>query len=65
VKVRVTEVDVARKRIGLSMRKDGAPAPRDDAPKGGKPPRGPMQAGPAKAAPGGLGAALLDAMKRR
>jgi uncharacterized protein len=65
VKVRVTEVDVARKRIGLSMRKDAAPAPRDPAPKGGKPPRGPMQAGPEKSAPGGLGAALLDAMKRR
>ncbi len=29
VKVRVTEVDVARKRIGLSMRLDGAPARRD------------------------------------
>ena len=29
VKVRVTEVDVARKRIGLSMKLDAAPARRD------------------------------------
>ncbi|EYD73671.1 Tex family protein [Limimaricola hongkongensis] len=54
VQVRVTEVDVARKRIGLSMRKDGGASagedrgarqkPRPDAPrktsKTGKPPRG-------------------------
>jgi uncharacterized protein len=34
VKVRVTEVDVPRKRIGLTMRKDGgAPAPRSAAPR--------------------------------
>ncbi len=34
VKVRVTEVDVPRKRIGLTMRKDAseAPAPRGSAP---------------------------------
>jgi uncharacterized protein len=69
VKVRVTEVDVARKRIGLTMRKDGggrdeAPKGRDAPPKGG---RGPMQAGPKAGgnAPGGLGAALLDAMRKR
>lgn len=45
VKVRVTEVDVARKRIGLSMRKDGggaeargkAPAAASNPPKAGKP----------------------------
>jgi len=29
VKVRVTEVDVARKRIGLTMKLDAAPARRD------------------------------------
>jgi uncharacterized protein len=69
VKVRVTEVDVARKRIGLTMRKDGGAAPqpasRDAKPAG--PPRGPAP----KSAPqkdegtGAFGAALLDAMKRR
>jgi uncharacterized protein len=69
VKVRVTEVDVARKRIGLTMRKDGGA--RDEAPKGREAPpkggRGPMQAGPKAggSAPGGLGAALLDAMRKR
>jgi uncharacterized protein len=35
VKVRVTEVDVARKRIGLSMRKEGGAAP--EAPRGTAP----------------------------
>jgi uncharacterized protein len=67
VSVRVTEVDVARKRIGLTMRKDNAgtdsPPPRGPAPKG---PRS-GSAGPAPKAdsPGGFGAALLDAMKKR
>ena len=74
VKVRVVEVDVARKRIGLSMRKDGAkPEPRGQgATPQGKPARGsaPKSAAPAKAAPaqggtGSFGAALLDAMKGR
>ena len=60
VRVRVTEVDVARKRIGLTMRKGepqgtGAPAPR------GKP-------GPRPAAKtggqGSLGAALSQALRR-
>ncbi len=72
VKVRVTEVDVARKRIALTMRRDGGTSAREDraargpeAPKGGKP-KGPMQAGPKGGqAQGALGAALLDAMKRR
>ncbi|MGR3464592.1 Tex family protein [Limimaricola sp.] len=59
VQVRVTEVDVARKRIGLTMRKDGGASakqdrnarsdrrtPRPDAPrKTGKPPRGDGQKG--------------------
>ncbi|SEM97676.1 uncharacterized protein SAMN04488103_102605 [Gemmobacter aquatilis] len=64
VKVRVVEVDVARKRIGLTMKKDsgeareqvrerGAPPP----PKGGKP--GPKSAGPQ----GGGGNAFSDALK--
>ena len=75
VKVRVTEVDVPRKRIALSMRKDGGGreeaserrahgGAKGAAPKGG---RGPMSSAPqvAKDAPGGFGAALLDAMRKR
>ncbi|WP_254446412.1 Tex family protein [Ruegeria sp. HKCCD8929] len=72
VKVRVTEVDVPRKRIGLSMRKDGGASAREDrnarGPGGGKQ-RG---KGPTKAAPkgggaqtGALGAALQDAFRKR
>ncbi|MBP2547809.1 uncharacterized protein J2858_000702 [Neorhizobium galegae] len=70
VKVRVVEVDVKRKRIGLTMRKDGgeaeAPSMRE--------PRGPgnamrhASAKPAKSETsqlGGLGAALAEAMKKR
>lgn len=73
VRVRVTEVDVARKRIGLTMRKDGGasaaaekaarPEPRaPQRPQSGKP-------APARPAPapqmGGLGAALQDAFRKR
>ncbi|WP_425097845.1 Tex family protein [Tropicibacter sp. S64] len=74
VKVTVTEVDVLRKRIALSMRKDGGrggarPEPKDrrDAPRGGPRHAGP-KGQPPKGASGGtgaLGAALLDAMKKR
>ncbi len=67
VKVRVTEVDVPRKRIGLTMRKDGgeAPAritaPHDQRPaKNFTPPR--KQEQPST---GGFGAALLEAMKKK
>ena len=74
VRVRVTEVDVPRKRIGLSMRKDGGGKPD----RGGKPggqgaPKGRRGSG-ASSAPrgkstgggqGALGAALADAMKKR
>ncbi|NIY95979.1 RNA-binding transcriptional accessory protein [Salipiger sp. HF18] len=89
VRVRVTEVDVPRKRIGLSMRKDGGdaaerggdrnrgrsasrgrdgggqgPRGRDG---GGQGPKGPRGGGKPQGggAPGALGAALLDAMKKR
>ncbi len=74
VSVRVVEVDVARKRIGLTMRKDNSAEPRehkgdDRAGNGKRGGRGPRQgsAGPStpKAEPGGLGAALLEAMKKR
>ena len=69
VKVRVTEVDPVRKRIGLTMRKE-AGEPRPSAPKpGGKP--NPRQAsahqasaGPKSNETGSFGAALRDAMKR-
>ena len=71
VKVRVTEVDVPRKRIGLTMRKDGgAPAARDNAPRGDR--NAQMkpkfsQAAPKQQAPaqGAFGAALAEAMKRK
>jgi uncharacterized protein len=76
VSVRVTEVDIPRKRIGLSMRKDGGAA-EDRGPqqqRGNKDtkasytgkPRGPK---PAQSRPsesqGAFGAALLDAMKKK
>ncbi|TRL39325.1 Tex family protein [Rhizobium straminoryzae] len=72
VKVRVVEVDVKRKRIGLTMRKDGgeaAPASMREnrAPGGGNPMRH-AQAKPQKSEGsqlGGLGAALAEAMKKR
>ena len=78
VTVRIVEVDVARKRIGMSMRKDGGGEMRadrnesrqtDSRGKGKAPVRTPKKtsAGPSKTAsePGGFGAALLDAMKKR
>jgi len=71
VKVRVMEVDVPRKRIGLSMRKDAEPAPA----------RGPASRDPRPAqkttknftpqrkaeqpSTGAFGAALLEAMKKK
>ncbi|WP_370286162.1 Tex family protein [Pseudooceanicola nanhaiensis] len=75
VQVRVTEVDVPRKRIGLSMKKDGGASAKEardardtprDRPRGkgaGKPQH---QAGPkgGGAQHGAFGAALLDAMKK-
>jgi uncharacterized protein len=80
VKVRVTEVDIPRKRIGLTMRKDGgdrsAKPARDAGPKGGRgegrPQRGQgPKGGVSKPAPssssanGALGDALRDAMRRK
>jgi len=74
VRVRVTEVDVARKRIGLTMRKDNVdsaqPAAqrdkgqRDKGPK--DKPRNAQAAPPRSAAPqGAFGAALSDALRKR
>ena len=73
VSVRVVEVDVARKRIGLTMRKDNADTRPQDTMRdkgarkgrGAPPPRG-GSAGPAKTSDtGAFGAALLDALKKR
>ncbi|MFC3086162.1 Tex family protein [Tabrizicola soli] len=62
VKVRVVEVDVGRKRIGLTMKSDGGASAKDQArergPAAGKPVRGPMQAGPQRG-----GNAFADALK--
>ena len=70
VKVRVVEVDVKRKRIGLSMRRDENAAPVSREQKGAPTPRFDArhaQKGPAKqeSSMGGLGAALAEAMKRK
>ncbi len=71
VKVRVVEVDIKRKRIGLTMRKDGgasAGAPQRDA-KGARDsaPRGPRNPAPARNPPsqGAFAAAFADALKRK
>jgi len=77
VKVRVVDVDIPRKRIGLSMRKDGgdaatprAPA-RDDSNKpkrSAPPPHKKPKKKPEKSQPqamGALGAALADALKKK
>ena len=67
VKVRVTEVDVARKRIGLTMRKDGGSSAREDRAARGPGPqksaRTPQPAG--NASQSAFGAALSDALKKR
>ena len=77
VRVKVVEVDVSRKRIGLSMRKDagagatGSPAsgadrgPRNDGRSGGAGKGGNnRQSAPETKSLGGLGEALLRAQKR-
>ncbi|MFN3824602.1 MAG: Tex family protein [Pseudorhodobacter sp.] len=70
VKVRVVEVDVARKRIALTMRSDSAEARESAreraAERGPAGPRGKGKAGPASAAPATQGAggnAFADALK--
>lgn len=70
VKVRVVEVDIPRKRIGLTMRKDGGePAPRSAAParaRDMKYSNSSPKPQPNKAdQQGAFGAALLEAMKRK
>ena len=61
VKVRVVEVDVPRKRIGLTMKSDGGASAKDQSRErtpAAKPVRGPMQSGPQ-----GGGNAFADALK--
>ena len=76
VKVRVVEVDVKRKRIGLTMRKDGGAAvPRSGTGSaaeskgkfsGSRSSGGGSSRGPERAAPqGALAAALAEAMRRK
>ena len=81
VKVRVTEVDVPRKRIGLTMRKDGgettgrkdggeasaprAPSSRDQRPAQTGTKNFAQQRKQEKPSTGGFGAALLEAMKKK
>lgn len=69
VKVRVVEVDVKRKRIALTMRKDGgeaAPATRGADRNVQRPSPGKMKAEPkGVSSQGALGAALAEALKRR
>jgi uncharacterized protein len=73
VNVRVLEVDIPRKRISLTMRKDAAPAERGGArpqPEGGRQDRGGQRAGGHKggnapASQGAFGAALADAFRRK
>ena len=79
VRVRVLEVDVRRKRISLSMRKDGGEAQgaggrdagtrdagaRAPGPRGGDPGRPERGRAPPKAPEGALAAKLAEALKRR
>jgi uncharacterized protein len=69
VRVRVVEVDVARKRIGLSMRRETAERTgRTDGAQRGSPAKAPARPAPAPAKrpeePGALGQALLEAFNR-
>jgi uncharacterized protein len=66
VKVRVVEVDAKRKRIALSMRKDGGeavPAPRNA--DGAKPANPKFMKTEKPSQQGAFGAALAEALKRR
>lgn len=72
VKAKVMEVDVARKRIALSLRLDDTPADKaEGSPKGGTRPtsqnqqRAAKKNNPAPAAMGSMGALLQQAMKKK
>jgi protein Tex len=68
VRVRVVEVDAARRRISLSMRPEAAPlSGKEKGARGRHQDKSPVRPAPARAkveAPGSLGQALLDAFKR-
>jgi uncharacterized protein len=64
VKVRVVDVDVARKRIGLTMKSDSAGARQDARDRAGAPLK-PRVTGPSSAGPSGGGNAFADALKGR
>lgn len=66
VKVRVVEVDVGRKRIGLTMKSDGGASAQDQAharSAPARPVRGPMQSAPQTGGSPGAGNAFADALK--
>ncbi|MGV8984842.1 MAG: Tex family protein [Cypionkella sp.] len=66
VQVRVVEVDAARKRIALTMKKDSAEAREQVRERGAPPPKGkpgPMQARPQVSAAPSSGGAFADALK--
>lgn len=67
VRVRVTEVDVPRKRIGLTMRKDNAPSQNTETakPKQNRSPKKTTAKPPQDSGPSALGSALAEAMKRQ
>ncbi|TJW42214.1 MAG: RNA-binding transcriptional accessory protein [Mesorhizobium sp.] len=70
VKVRVVDVDIKRKRIGLSMRKDGdggasRGGPRDNSGKAVPRSPAPQRQPERPAQQGAFGAALADALKRK
>ncbi|MGK6313931.1 Tex family protein [Neorhizobium sp. DT-125] len=66
VKVRVVEVDVRRKRIGLSMRKDGGePASVSRGGDRGKPANPKFMKTEKSSSQGAFGAALAEALKRK
>ncbi len=66
VKVRVVEVDVKRKRIGLTMRKDGGePAPGGRSGERDKPANPKFMKTEKPSAQGAFGNALAEALKRR
>jgi uncharacterized protein len=65
VSVRVVEVDLKRKRIALSMRKEGAQPPRAAVNGGADIRKASAQPKEKPASQGALGAALSDALRRR
>ncbi len=65
VKVRVVEIDVARKRIGLSMRKDGDAVSSRDRPRDRPVRPGPRPRPESPRSTGSLGDKLSEAMRRK